>query len=256
MQIKNKFAYTKYYLYLCARFVCKAKTTNSEFIKIMTKKFFMFAAMLMAVAAVTFTACEKNNDPYAEEIKRVKAAAQGDWVGDLVNLVGDSKRVTVSFTESKVSTSEGVSANIVAWTCPDGKTWIELDDEQKSKVNIRVNGNNMELTGTTTFFFNNFPTMLTKKTAPSADEIVWDCETTTLQAPLTGGNLSFSLSCNQSWTASTNKDWITVTPTQGAANQSYTIQVTVAAGEKADGKIYFENAKFPDDYWFVIIERQ
>ena len=163
MQIKNKFAYTKYYLYLCAQFVCKAKTTNSIFIKIMTKKFFMFAAMLMAVAAVTFTACEKNNDPYAEEIKRVKAAAQGDWVGDLVNLVGDSKRVTVTFTESKVSTSEGVSANIVAWTCPDGKTWIELDDEQKSKVNIRVNGNNMELTGTTTFFFNNFPTMLTKK---------------------------------------------------------------------------------------------
>ena len=216
----------------------------------------MFAAMLMAVAAVTFTACEKNNDPYAEEIKRVKAAAQGDWVGDLVNLVGDSKRVTVTFTESKVSTSEGVSANIVAWTCPDGKTWIELDDEQKSKVNIRVNGNNMELTGTTTFFFNNFPTVLTKKTAPSADEIVWDCEATTLQAPLTGGNLSFPLSCNQSWTASTNKDWITVTPTQGAANQSYTIQVTVAAGEKADGKIYFENAKFPDDYWFVIIERQ
>ena len=223
----------------------------------MTKKIFMFAAMLMAVAAVTFTGCEKNNnDPYAEEIKRVKAAAQGDWVGELVNLVGDNERVTVTFTETKVSTSKGVSANIVAWTCPDGKTWVELDDEQKTKLNIRVNGDNMELNGTTTFFMTNFPTILTKKSAPSADEIVWDCETTTLQVPLEGGELSFPLSCNQSWTASVSKDWITVTPAQGEANQKYTIQVKVAAGEEDFGKIYFENAKFPDDYWFVLIERQ
>lgn len=223
----------------------------------MTKKLFMFAAMLMAVAAVTFTSCNKNsNDPYAEEIKRVKAAAQGDWVGELVKLTGENERVTVTFTENKVSTSKGVSANIVAWTCPDGKTWIELDDEQKSKMNIRVNGNVMELTGTSTFFLVNFPTILNKKTAPSADEIVWECEATTLQAPLAGGNLSFPLSCNQSWQARTTVDWITVSPTQGEANKSYTVQVTVAAGEQGDGKIFFENPNFPDDYWYVIIERQ
>ena len=40
------------------------------------------------------------------------------------------------------------------------------------------------------------------------------------------------------------------------ANQTYTISVSVAAGEKAFGKIYFENENFPDDYWFVIFERQ
>ena len=223
----------------------------------MKKTFSIFTATLMAVAALFFTSCERNNkDPYADEIKRVKTAAQGSWIGELVNLVGDNERVTVTFTESKVSTSKGVSANIVSWTCPDGKTWVELDDEQKTKLNVRVNGDNMELGGTTTFFMSNFPTILTKQKTPSANEIVWNCEATTLQVSLEGGELSFPLSCNQSWTASTTKDWISVSPTQGAANQTYTIQVSVAAGEKGDGKIYFENVNFPDDYWFVIIERQ
>lgn len=220
----------------------------------MTKKFFIFAALLMTAAAF-LTSCEKN-DPYSAEIKRIKAASQGDWVGELTNLIGDNERVTVTFTETKVSTSKGVSANIVNWTCPDGKTWIELDDTQKTKLNIRVNGDNMELSGTSTFFLTNFPTELTRKKAPSQDEIVWNCEATTIQVPLAGGEKSFTLSCNQSWTAHSDKDWITFSPNKGDANQTYTINVSVAAGEKAFGKIYFENENFPDDYWFVIFERQ
>lgn len=220
----------------------------------MTKKFFMFAALLMTAAAF-LTSCEKN-DPYDAEIARVKAASQGDWVGELTNLTGDNEHVTVTFTETKVSTSLGVSANIVKWTCPDGKTWIELDDTQKTKLNIRVNGDNMELNGTTTFFLTNFPTVLTRKSTPSTEEIKWVCNATTLSVPLAGVDTTFTISCNQSWTARSEQEWITFSPNKGDANQTYTINVSVAAGEKAYGKIYFENANFPNDYWIVYIDRE
>lgn len=220
----------------------------------MKKKFFMFAAMLMTFAAITLTSCNKGNDPYDAEIARVKAASQGDWVGELVNLVGDDEMVTVTFSETKVSTSKGVSANIVKWTCPDGNTWIELDDTQKTKLNIRVNGDNMELNGTTTFFLTNFPTKLTRK--PITGEIQWHCTATTLSVPLAGVDTTFSISCSQPWTARADKDWITFSPNKGDANQTYTINVSVAAGEKAYGKIYFENSDLPNEYWVVYIDRE
>lgn len=131
--------------------------------------FFLFAAMLMAVTAMTMTSCEsKNGGSYDAEVARVKAAAQGSWEGELFSLVGENEIITVTFTETKVSTKDsegdGVSANIQSWTYSDGKVVLQLDDDMSSKLYIvRVYNNEMELSGNSTFTMTNFPTILTKK---------------------------------------------------------------------------------------------
>ena len=132
----------------------------------MTKKFFMFAAMLMAVAALTFTGCKNNpSDPNQEAIDKVKKAAQGSWEGRLISILGEEgELVTVTFTETKVSTTGNATANITAWKCVDGhEVWAELDDEFKSALFVKVEGNKMFLGGNSSFIIYNFPPELTKK---------------------------------------------------------------------------------------------
>jgi len=132
----------------------------------MTKKFFMFAAMLMAVAALTFTGCKNTpSDPNEAKIAQVKKAAQGSWEGRLISLLDEEgELVTVTFTETKVSTTGNATANITAWKCVDGaEVWVEMDDELKSAMYVRVEGNKMYLAGNSSFVLANFPSELTKK---------------------------------------------------------------------------------------------
>jgi len=126
----------------------------------------MFAAMLMAVAALTFTGCNQNNaDPNEARIAVVKKAAQGSWEGRIIYLGGEEgDLITVTFTETKVTTSDNINRNITAWKCVNGQdVWVELDDEDKSALFVMVEGNKMYLSGNSTFILLNFPKELTKK---------------------------------------------------------------------------------------------
>jgi hypothetical protein len=132
----------------------------------MTKKFFMFAAMLMAVAALTFTGCNNQpKDPNEAKIAEVKKAAMGSWEGHLVTILGgEGDLVTVTFTENKITTTGNLTVNITAWKCVDGaEVWVEMDDDMASAMYVRVEGNKMYLAGNSSFVLANFPRELTKK---------------------------------------------------------------------------------------------
>ena len=131
----------------------------------MTKKFFMFAAMLMAVAALTFTGCKNTpTDPDQAKIDQVKKAAMGSWVGEIKPLLGgEGETVTVTFTETKITTTGNLTVNILAWKCVDHEVCVELDDDMASSMYVRVEGNKMYLAGNSTFVLANFPSELTKK---------------------------------------------------------------------------------------------
>ena len=132
----------------------------------MTKKFFMFAAMLMAVAALTFTGCKQNTptDPDQAKIDQVKKAAMGSWVGEIKPLLGgEGETVTVTFTETKITTTANLTVGITKWKIQDHEVWVDLDDEMASGMYVRVEGNKMYLAGNSTFVLMNFPSELTKK---------------------------------------------------------------------------------------------
>ena len=131
----------------------------------MTKKFFMFAAMLMAVAALTFTGCKNTpTDPDQAKIDQVKKAAMGSWVGEIKPLLGgEGETVTVTFTETKITTTANLTVGITKWKILDHEVWVDLDDEMASGMYVRVEGNKMYLAGNSTFVLMNFPSELTKK---------------------------------------------------------------------------------------------
>ena len=136
----------------------------------MTKKFFMFAAMLMAVAAMTFTGCKKNDpeDQNQARITLIKAEAlQGPWQGHTYSLIGgEGDLVTITFTENKITAvfeDETVTVNILAWHCIDAKdVWLDLDkDNTHLTIHDIIDGK--MTTGTdTTFGMNVFPSELTR----------------------------------------------------------------------------------------------
>ena len=136
----------------------------------MTKKFFMFAAMLMAVAAVMFTSCKQNTptDPNQARIAEIKAAAMGTWQGRTYSLIGgEGDLATITFTETKITAvfeKETVTVNILAWHCIDAKdVWLDLDDEQKTHLTIHDIIDGKMTTGTdSTFGMNVFPLELTR----------------------------------------------------------------------------------------------
>ena len=131
----------------------------------MTKNFFMFAAMLMAVAALTFTGCKNTpTDPDQAKIDQVKKAAMGSWVGEIKPLLGgEGETVTVTFTETKITTTANLTVGITKWKLQDHEVWVDLDDEMASGMYVRVEGNKMYLAGNSTFVLANFPSELTKK---------------------------------------------------------------------------------------------
>jgi hypothetical protein len=131
----------------------------------MTKKFFMFAAMLMAVAALTFTGCKNTpTDPDQAKIDQVKKAAMGSWVGEIKPLLGgEGETVTVTFTETKITTTANLTVGITKWKIQDHEVWVDLDDEMASGMYVRVEGNKMYLAGNSTFVLMNFPSELTRK---------------------------------------------------------------------------------------------
>ena len=136
----------------------------------MTKKFFMFAAMLMAVAALTFTGCKQSEpvDQNQARITLIKAQSQGTWQGHTQPLIGDGEDVTITFTESKITAvfaDETVNVNILAWHCIDAKdVWLDLDDDLKTHLTIHDIIDGKMTTGTdSTFGLNVFPPEMTKK---------------------------------------------------------------------------------------------
>ena len=121
--------------------------------------------MLMAVAALTFTGCKNTpTDPDQAKIDQVKKAAMGSWVGELKSLIGgDSETITVTFTETKITTTANLTVGITKWKLQDHEVWVELDDDMASGMYVRVEGNKMYLAGNSTFVLMNFPSELTRK---------------------------------------------------------------------------------------------
>ena len=133
-------------------------------------KKFLFFATLVACSLMIFS-CKNGNtpsDPNEAAIAKVKADAQGSWVGDIKSLLTDDKEtVTVTFTEKKITvvgTETNENVNITAWKCVDGKeVWVTLDDELKSALYVAVSGDQMVLRGNSSYTLNVFPETLTRK---------------------------------------------------------------------------------------------
>ena len=122
----------------------------------MKKVLVIFAAIaLLAMSAISCT-----KDPSSSEIDRIKKECQGQWKGNMSDLLG-GKEVTVTFSGNKVSTTGNFSANITKWFEVNGLVYGELDDEMKSSLGIAINGNTMHLTSNSTIILN-FPGTLTR----------------------------------------------------------------------------------------------
>lgn len=135
----------------------------------MTKKFFMFAAVLMAVAAVMFTSCKQNppTDPNQARIAEIKAAAMGTWQGHTYSLIGgEGDLVTITFTETKITAvfeKETVTVNVLAWNCIDAKdVWLDLDRDNTHLTIHSIEGDKMTTGVDTSFGMNVFPSELTR----------------------------------------------------------------------------------------------
>lgn len=129
----------------------------------------LFFATLVACSLMIFS-CKGNtpSDPNEAAIAKVKADAQGSWVGDIKSLFSDDKEtVTVTFTEKKITvvgTKTNENVNITAWKCVDGvEVWVTLDDELKSALYVAVSGDQMVLRGNSSYTLNVFPETLTRK---------------------------------------------------------------------------------------------
>ncbi len=129
----------------------------------------LFLATLVACSLMIFS-CKGNtpSDPNEAAIAKVKADAQGSWVGDLKSLFTDDvETVTVTFTEKKITvvgTQTNENVNITDWKCVDGvEVWVTLDDELKSALYVAVSGDQMVLRGNSSYTLNVFPETLTRK---------------------------------------------------------------------------------------------
>ncbi len=135
----------------------------------MTKRLFVFAAMLMAVAAVMFTSCKQNppTDPNQARIAEIKAAAMGTWQGHTYSLIGEEgDLVTITFTENKITAvfeKETVTVNVLAWNCIDAKdVWLDLDRDNTHLTIHSIEGDKMTTGVDTSFGMNVFPSELTR----------------------------------------------------------------------------------------------
>ena len=125
------------------------------------KKIIAIAASLCALLLIS--SCNKPADANAAAVESVKKAAVGSWSGELNPLgMGEPETVTVTFTETKVSTTTNFTANITAWKGGVDKVWAELDDESKSSLIVSIQGDKMTLGGNSTAIIMNFPKSLTK----------------------------------------------------------------------------------------------
>jgi len=113
--------------------------------------------------------CKNNNpsDPNEALIAKVKADAQGAWVGELKSLLtDDSETVTVTFTDNKITvvgTETNENVNITEWKSDAKDVWVILDDEMKSALFVAVSGDQMVLKGNSSYTVNVFPETLTRK---------------------------------------------------------------------------------------------
>ena len=136
----------------------------------MTKKFFLFAAMLMALAAIMFTGCKQNTpaDPNQARIDEIKAAAMGTWQGHTYSFTGDEGDLaTITFTETKITAvfehDETLNLNILAWHCIDAKdVWLDLDRDNTHLTIHSIEGDKMTTGVDTSFGLNVFPSELTR----------------------------------------------------------------------------------------------
>ena len=135
----------------------------------MTKKFFIFAALLMTAAALTFTGC-KQNDPVDQNqarIAEIKAAAMGTWQGRTYSFIGgEGDLATITFTETKITAvfkDETVTVNILDWHCIDAKdVWLDLDRDNTHLTIHSIEGDKMTTGVDTSFGMNVFPSELTR----------------------------------------------------------------------------------------------
>lgn len=133
------------------------------------KKFFLFAAMLMAVVALTFTGCKQNTpDPNEARIAQIKAEAlQGPWQGRTYSFIGgEGDLATITFTETKITAvfeKETVTVNILAWHCIDAKdVWLDLDRDNTHLTIHDIIGDKMTTGTDSSFGINIFPTEMTR----------------------------------------------------------------------------------------------
>ena len=128
----------------------------------------LFFATLVACSLMIFS-CKGNTpaDPNEAAIAKVKADAQGSWVGELKSLLtDDSETVTVTFTDKKITvvgTETNENVNITEWKSDGKEVWVLLDDDLKSALFVAVSGDQMVLRGSSTYTLNVFPATLTRK---------------------------------------------------------------------------------------------
>ena len=120
----------------------------------------------LVACSLLFFSCKNNApaDPNEAAIAKVKADAMGSWKGNLYSLVEEKgPEVTVTISEKKITTTGNCTVNITAWKCVDGKdVWVEMDDEMKSAMYVKVNGEKMYLSGNSSFIVSNFPPELVR----------------------------------------------------------------------------------------------
>ena len=178
------------------------------------------ASAFMVAAVVAFSSCEEKVNP-SVTVNPTEIAAEP---------AGDSYDVTVN-------------AN-VAWTAEAQDKWVTVSPAEgvagETKVTVTVKKNNSEDARETTVTFAGEGAIATVAVNQFGKDVV-SVDKKTYAATPAGGSDAVKVTANTDWTATSDAEWVTVTPAEGAAGETaVTVAVAANAGAEArEAKVTF-----------------
>jgi uncharacterized membrane protein YeiH len=155
-------------------------------------------------------------------ITRNVTVAQADTVINELTIFPTNRIVS----NSSANTSFDVSSN-VSWTVSESVSWISVaptsgSNNQSLTVSYDSNGTTSERTGTITVSGGGISRNVTVSQAAIAiNELT--VSPTDRNVTNSSGNTTFDISSNVSWTVNESEGWLSVTPTSGSNNASFTV---------------------------------
>ncbi|HEU5137741.1 MAG TPA: cellulase family glycosylhydrolase [Steroidobacteraceae bacterium] len=146
---------------------------------------------------------------------------------------GDNLTVSpaaLTFGSGAASLPVAVTAN-VSWTVSDNQTWITVAPVSGSNngsfnVSVALNNSATARAGAVTVTGGGFTRTINVSQAGQPNDPVLNLSQTSLAFPSAASSSAVNVTANVSWTVTDNQTWLTVAPTSGSNNGSFTVSAT------------------------------
>jgi mannan endo-1,4-beta-mannosidase len=142
----------------------------------------------------------------------------------------------LSFAAAASSSPVSVTAN-VSWTVTDNQSWLSVSPTSGSNngsftVSATANTGTAARTGTVTVSGGSLTrTISITQAAPATNNLT--LSTSSLSLAAAASSTAVSVTANVSWTVTDNQTWLSVSPTAGSNNGSFTVSATANTGTAA-----------------------